>query len=84
LDVKKKQYTEEQIIGFLREAAAPVCRWSSCAAGTGSPKGSYYPWRSKLGGMEVSDAKRLKTLEAENARLRKLLAEMMLETRCCG
>jgi putative transposase len=45
----------------------------------GFSEGSFYAWRSKFGGMEVSDAKRLKALEAENARLKKLLAESMLE-----
>ena len=51
----------------------------TCVGGTGSRRRSYYLWRSKFGGMGVSDAKRLKALEAENARLKKLLAEAMLE-----
>ena len=76
--MKKARLTEEQIIGFLREAesglpVADLCRRH------GFSEASYYLWRSKFGGMEVADAKRLKALEAENARLKKLLAESLLE-----
>jgi len=74
----KKRYTEEQIIGFLREADAGVPVKDLCRK-HGFSEASYYLWRSKFGGMDVSDAKRLKALEAENARLKKLLAESMLE-----
>jgi putative transposase len=77
LDVKKR-FTEEQIIGFLREADAGVAVKELCRR-HGFSEASYYLWRSKFGGMEVSDAKRLKALESENARLKKLLAESMLE-----
>ena len=76
--MKKKRYTEEQIIGFLREADAGVPVKDLCRK-HGFSEASYYLWRSKFGGMDVSDAKRLKALEAENARLKKLLAESMLE-----
>jgi putative transposase len=76
--VKKRRYTEEQIIGFLREADAGVPVKELCRK-HGFSEASYYLWRSKFGGMEVSDAKRLKALEAENAKLKKLLAEKMLE-----
>lgn len=76
--MKKKRYTEEQIIGFLREADAGVPVKDLCRK-HGFSEASYYLWRSKFGGMDVSDAKRLKALEAENARLKKLLAEAMLE-----
>ena len=76
--MKKKRYTEEQIIGFLREADAGVPVKELCRK-HGFSEASYYLWRSKFGGMEVSDAKRLKALKAENARLKKLLAESMLE-----
>lgn len=76
--MKKKRYTEEQIIGFLREADAGVSVKDLCRK-HGFSEASYYLWRSKFGGMDVSDAKRLKALEAENARLKKLLAEAMLE-----
>jgi putative transposase len=77
LDVKKR-FSEEQIIGFLREAERGVAIKDLCRR-HGFSEGSYYLWRSKFGGMEVSDAKRLKALESENARLKKLLAESMLE-----
>jgi putative transposase len=77
LDVKKR-YTEEQIIGFLKEAEAGVALKDLCRK-HGFSEASFYLWRSKFGGMDVSDAKRLKALESENARLKKLLAESMLE-----
>jgi putative transposase len=77
LDVRKR-FTEEQIIGFLKQADAGVSIKELCRQ-HGFSEASYYLWRSKFGGMEVSDAKRLKALEAENARLKKLLAESMLE-----
>ena len=76
--MKKKRYTEEQIIGFLREADAGVPVKELCRK-HGFSEASYYLWRGKFGGMEVSDAKRLKALETENAKLKKLLAEKMLE-----
>ena len=74
----KKRFTEEQIIGFLREAesglpVADLCRRH------GFSEASYYLWRNKLGGMSVSDAKRLKELETENGRLKRLLADALLE-----
>jgi putative transposase len=74
----KKRFTEEQIIGFLREAEAGVTVKDLCRR-HGFSEASYYLWRSRFGGMDVSDAKRLKALEAENARLKKLLAESVLE-----
>ena len=74
----KKRYSEEQIIGFLSEADAGVSVKDLCRR-HGFSEASYYLWRSKYGGMSVPDAKRLKALEAENARLKKLLAEAMLE-----
>ena len=69
----KKRFTEEQIIGFLREADAGMAIKDLCRR-HGFSEASYYLWRSKFGGMTVSDAKRLKELEAENTRLKKLLA----------
>ena len=74
----KKRFTEEQIIGFLREAeagmsVAELCRKHACS------EASFYGWRTKLGGVNFSEAKRLTEREAENARLKKLLAETMLE-----
>jgi putative transposase len=77
LDVKKR-FSEEQIIGFLREADKGMAVKELCRK-HGFSEASYYLWRSKFGGMDVSDARRLKALEAENARLKKLLAETMLE-----
>ena len=74
----KKWFTEEQIIGFLKEADKGVAVKELCRR-HGFSEASYYLWRSKFGGMDVSDAKRLKALEAENARLKKLLAESLLE-----
>ena len=74
----KKRFSEEQIIGFLREADKGVAVKELCRK-HGFSEASYYLWRSKYGGMDVSDAKRLKALEDENARLKKLLAESMLE-----
>lgn len=74
----KKRFSEEQIIGFLREGDRGIPVKELCRK-HGFSEASYYLWRSKFGGMDVSDAKRLKALEAENARLKKLLAESMLE-----
>ena len=74
----KKRYSEEQIIGFLKEADAGVPIKELCRR-HGFSEASYYLWRSKFGGMDVSDDKRLKALESENARLKKLLAEALLE-----
>lgn len=75
----KKRYTEEQIIGFLKEADRGMPVKELCRK-HGFSEPSYYVWRSKFGGMDVSDARRLKSLEAENARLKKLLADTMLES----
>jgi len=74
----KKRFSEEQIIGFLREADAGVAIKDLCRR-HGFSEASYYLWRSKFGGMSVPDAKRLKDLESENARLKKLLAEQLFE-----
>jgi putative transposase len=74
----KKRFTEGQIVGFLREADAGVAVKDLCRK-HGFSEASYYLWRSKFGGMSVSDAKRLKELEIENTRLKKLLADSMLE-----
>ena len=74
----KKRFTDEQIIGFLREAEAGLAVKDLCRR-HGFSEASYYQWRSKFGGMSVPDAKRLRELETENARLKKLLAESLLE-----
>jgi len=74
----KKRFSEEQIIAFLKEVDAGAAVKDVCRR-RGFSEASYYAWRSKYGGMDVSDAKRLKTLESENSRLKKLLAESALE-----
>jgi len=74
----KKRFSEEQIISFLREGDRGVPVKELCRK-HGFSDASYYLWRSKFGGMDVSDAKRLKALESENAKLKKLLAEEVLE-----
>lgn len=75
----KKRFSEEQTIGFLREAEAGMAVKDLCCRHRFS-EASYYLWRSRFGGMSVPEAKRLKELEAENARLKKLLSEQLLES----
>ena len=74
----KKRFTEEQIIGFLREAESGLPIKELCRR-HGFSEASYYLWRSKFGGMSVSAARRLKDLAAENTRLKRMLANAMLE-----
>jgi len=74
----KKRSTEGQVVGFLREADAGAAVKDLCRK-HGFPEASYYLWRSKFGGMSVSDAKRLKEREIENSLLKKLLADSLLE-----
>lgn len=76
--MKKKRFTEAQIIGFLKEAEAGVPVKELCRK-HGFSDASFYTWRAKYGGLEVAEAKRLKGLEQENARLKKLLAESLLD-----
>ncbi len=75
---REEALSEEQIIGFLREAEAGMPIKDLCRR-HGFSEASYYLWRSKFGGMSVPDAKRLKDLEAENTRLKKLLAEQVFQ-----
>ena len=74
----KKRFTEEQIIGFLKEAQAGVSVPDLCRK-HGVSDASIYKWKAKYGGMDVSEAKRLKSLEEENTRLKRLLADAMLD-----
>ena len=76
--MKRSRFTEEQIIAVLREqesgaAVAEVCRRHGVSSAT------FYKWKAKFGGMDVSDARRLKTLEGENTRLKRMLADAMLD-----
>lgn len=76
--MKRSRFNEEQIISILKEQesglrTADLCRKHGISSGT------FYKWKAKYGGLEVSDARRLKTLEDENTRLKKLLAEAMLD-----
>ena len=71
-------HEEEQIIGFLKQADAGMPIKELCRKG-GFSDATFYKWRAKFGGMDVSDAKRLKELEGENAKLKKLLAEAHLD-----
>ena len=76
--MKRSRLTEEQIIGILREqeagvATAEVCRRHGVSSAT------FYKWKAKFGGLDVSEARRLKALEDENARLKRMLADAMLD-----
>lgn len=76
--MKRSRFTEEQIIGILREqeagvATAEVCRRHGVSSAT------FYKWKAKFGGLDVSEARRLKALEDENTRLKRMLADAMLD-----
>jgi putative transposase len=76
--MKRSRFSDEQIIGILKEqesgaVTADVCRRHGISEAT------FYKWKAKFGGLEVSEAKRLRTLEDENGKLKKLLAEAMLD-----
>ena len=76
--MKRKRFSEEQIIAILKEHEAGVPVAELCRK-HGVSDASIYKWRAKFGGMEVSEAKRLKQLEDENAKLKRLLADAMLD-----
>jgi putative transposase len=77
-DMKKSRFNDEQIIGFLRQAEAGMAIPELCRSG-GFSQATFYKWRAKFGGMQVSEAQRLRELESENAKLKKLLAEAHLD-----
>jgi putative transposase len=76
--MKRSRFSEEQIIGILKEHQAGLGAKDLCRK-HGVSDATFYKWRSKFGGMEVPDVKKLKSLEAENAKLKKLLAEQMMD-----
>ena len=76
--MKRSRFTEEQIISILKEHEAGLGAKELCRK-HGVSDATFYKWRAKFCGMEVSDAKKLKALEAENAKLKKLLAEQMMD-----
>lgn len=78
--MKRKRYSEEQIIGILKEAESGVAVKELCRR-HGIAEGTYYRWKSKFGGLEVSEAKRLRALEEENRRLKTMVADLMLDNK---
>ena len=81
--MKRSRFSEEQIIGILKEHQAGLGAKELCRK-HGISDATFYKWRSRYGGMEVSDARRLRTLESENAKLKKMLAEQMVDKEMLG
>jgi len=76
--MKRSRFSDEQIIGILKEQEAGTVTADVCRR-HGISEATFYKWKAKFGGLEVTEAKRLRTLEEENAKLKKLLAEAMLD-----
>jgi len=76
--MKRNQFSEEQVIGILKEAEAGAVVTELCRK-HGMSSATHYAWKAKFGGLEMSDAKRMRSLEEENARLKRLLADTMLD-----
>ena len=76
--MRKSRFTEQQVIGFLKQAESGLPVKEVCRQG-GFSEPTFYKWRAKYGGMQATDAKRLRELESENAKLKRLLAEAHLD-----
>ena len=76
--MKRSQYTESQIVGILKEADSGVLVKDVCRK-YGISDATYYKWKSKYGGLEVSDVRRVRELETENSQLKRMYAELSLE-----